>query len=136
MLHERGQPEAGDSAIRRAFLFHPNDLSPFIRLAKKLRQEDAACKPASTLYELMLTRAPRRGDVRSGYIACAVWLGDYAGARKAAEDGIESGIDVDVLRTAVVIIDSATTHHAPAGSVRLPHLKGGWFDVGQRDSLP
>lgn len=136
LLHERGEPAAGDSVIRRAFELHPNDVSPFTRLAKTLRQDDAACKPAATIYTLVLGQLPRRGDARTGFIACAVWLGDYAGARKAAMDGIALGIDADLLKSALPTIDSAASHNAPPGTVRLPHVTGAWFDVGLKPSTP
>jgi hypothetical protein len=134
MLHEHADTLAADSATARAMTLHPNDLAPFLSLAWKLQREGGHCRPAFSLYRQMLEKSPGRGDFRIGYIACATWLGYYDVAARAAREGIARRIDAGYLRQALGVIDSAAATRAPAETVRLPELPGGWVTIGHRTS--
>ena len=66
-------------------------------------------------------------------MACATWLGHYGPAAASARNGIDAGIDADYWRRALPVIERAAADHAPAGTVRLPHLPGEWVDIGPPD---
>lgn len=130
LLFEYGDSALATAAFRRAVALHPNNFDTFLTLANNLRGGDGVCTSGLALYELILERLPRRGDARTGYIACAAWLGRYADAERAAQAGIASGIDVDYWRSALPILEAALRTGAPPKTVRLPHLAGGWSDIG------
>jgi hypothetical protein len=130
MLHEYGDTLAADSAIARSMRLHPNEFAPFRSLAWKLQREGGHCRPALSLYRLMLAATPGRGDYRIGYLACATWLGRYEDAAREARAGIERRIDRGYLREALAVIDSAQRVGAPPGTVLLPPLPGDWVTIG------
>ena len=137
LLFEYGDTTAGETSFERAVALHPDNLDAHLTLARNLRGGDGVCLSARSLYALILERLPGRSDARTGLIACDVWLGRYAEAREVTEAGIARGVDADFLRTLLPIIDSASAAHAKDRTVRLPHIKGGWLDIGPyRDSVP
>lgn len=133
--------DIGDTAQARVEVRATMRFRPEVPLAPKpivdrLRLETGKCRGAVLVYDEMLTAVPGRSDVRGSLAACLLFLGDYAGARTAAEGGIARGLDTAYFSYVVGVADSAMRAGAPPEEVRLRPIGNNATVVGTPRTEP
>jgi hypothetical protein len=111
----------GEQLLRRAIALRPRNIEARTVLADAYRVT-GFCEPALAIYRGVIADYPDLPHHRIGYIACAMWLGEYAAARRAAIGGAGSPLDNRHFRGLVRLADSAIRVQAPPRSVRLPAI--------------
>lgn len=111
----------GERLLRRAIELRPRSIEARTVLADAYRVT-GFCEPALPIYRGVIADYPDLPHHRIGYIACAMWLGDYATARRAAIGGAGSPLDNRHFRGLVRLADSAIRAQAPPRTVRLPAI--------------
>ena len=119
LLTDLGDTASGRIEIRRAVALRPD--RPFVsrELADAIRYNQGKCIGPSIIYEEILAAAPGRSDIRGSLVACYLFLGRYADARREAERGIALRLDPDYFRYVAAVADSAVRVRAPIQTVRL-----------------
>jgi hypothetical protein len=116
--------EAGDTLrarfeIRRAVALRPDRPLAAKPLVDRMRLGKGECVGPVMVYQELLIKSPRRSDARGALVACQIWLGRWAEARRAAETGVTLGLNDDYFAYVIKVADSAAAAGAPPLTVRL-----------------
>lgn len=102
--------------LLEAMRLHPPAIQVHRDLGDHYRQ-NRDCVKAGEHYREVLKLAPGLIDVRSSYIACLLWLGDYRTAAFQARMAQSYSYDVRVYARFRSVADSARAVNAPPGTV-------------------
>lgn len=119
LLFGVGARRSAEAHYRRAIQLFPRGWPVQLDYADRLRLA-GFCQPAIVEYRRILQLRSDQHSARAGLIACLIYVGDYAAARRESELGVGYGFREDLFRQWREIADSAERVHAPAGTVRLP----------------